>query len=68
MRDEIVAMCVDVLRQAGHEQVAAENIMTDEVYSAEFLNLLRDCRPLLVVRELVAEVEAERARRGFSAT
>jgi hypothetical protein len=68
MRDEIVAMCVEVLRRAGHEQVAAETIMTDEVYSAEFLNLLRDCRPLLVVRELVAEVEAERARRGFSAT
>jgi len=68
MRAEIVGMCVDVLRQAGHEQVAAENIMIDEVYSAEFLELLRDCRPLLVIRELVAEVEAERARRGFPAT
>ncbi len=67
MREEIVDMCVDVLRRAGHERVAAENLMSEEANSAKFLALLRDCRPLLVIRKLIAEVEGERARRGFPA-
>lgn len=67
MREEIVGMCVDVLRRAGDERVAAETIMVEEACSADFLRLLRDCRPLLVIRELISEVESERARCGFPA-
>ena len=61
MRHEIIGICVEALRKSGHPGATAENVFTDDAYGAAFLDLLRDCRPLKVVRDLIKEVEAGRA-------
>lgn len=65
MRQEIIEMCVAALKARGHARATAETIFTDAALSREFLGLLRDCRPLKVIRQLIAEVERERSRRGY---
>jgi len=59
MRQEIIGICVEALRKTGHPEATAETIFTDEVHRAAFLALLRDCRPLKVVRKLIKEVEGD---------
>lgn len=59
MRDEIIDICLSALRNAGHEGATRESIWTDPAERAEFLELLRACRPLPVVRELIAELESK---------
>lgn len=61
MRQEIIEICVQALRKSGHPGATAENVFTDDAHGTAFLDLLRDCRPLKVVRELIKEVEDGRA-------
>lgn len=61
MRQEIIEICVEALRESGHPGATAENVFTDDAHGAAFLDLLRDCRPLKVIRELIMEVEDGRA-------
>ncbi len=58
MRAEIVTMCADALRENGVAGASAEAIVRDPRVAAAALDLLRDCRPLPVVLELIAELEA----------
>lgn len=60
MRDEIIEICVDALRAHGELMADRNTIMTDPRLSALFLEMLRDCRPLPVIRALIREVEAAR--------
>ncbi len=60
MRQEIIEICVEALHKSGHLEATAENVFTDDAHGAAFLDLLRDCRPLKVIRELIKEVEEGR--------
>ena len=67
MRQEIIEICVAALRKTGHPAATAENVFTDDAHGAAFLEFLRDCRPLKVIRELIKEVEDGRAAPGDGA-
>lgn len=65
MRDEIVAICVEALRESGYPDADADAIWRDPALRRAFLALLRDCRPLPVIQELIAELEAGNSRAGL---
>jgi hypothetical protein len=58
MRAEIVEICAEALRGNGFADASAEAIARDPRLATAALELLRDCRPLPVVRDLIAELEA----------
>ncbi len=64
MRAEIVEICAEALRGNGMAAASAETIRRDPAIAAAALDLLRDCRPLPVVRDLIAELEAVAGGRG----
>jgi hypothetical protein len=57
MRDEIIEMCLARLREPPPSLSEA---LADPGLSDGLLRLLRDCPPLLVVRQLIAEIESRR--------
>lgn len=42
IRDKLIAAGVRNLREFGYPHVTADNLLTDEVYSAFFASMLRD--------------------------
>lgn len=57
MRDAIVDMCVAVLRATEFPDADARSVFENAAQAEAFLDLLHDCRPLPVIRDLIAEVE-----------
>jgi hypothetical protein len=57
MRAEITQICIEALRRAGHPDATAESVRTEPGQRAAFLELLRACRPLPVIGEMIAELE-----------
>jgi hypothetical protein len=57
MRDEIMSMCVEVLRRTGYPEASPESAKNDPEHAAAVLALLKDCRPLPVVQDLIDELE-----------
>ncbi len=57
MRDEIIEICADALRDQGFPDADAAGLMRDPRLAKAGLALLRDCRPLPVVLEVIAELE-----------
>jgi hypothetical protein len=53
MRDEIIAMCLARLDAPSLDAVRA-----DPALAAQMVRLLRDCPPLPIVRQLIAELAA----------
>ncbi|MCA3248044.1 MAG: hypothetical protein ACKOEE_17025 [Tagaea sp.] len=58
MREEIVEICAEALRDQGHPEATAEGILRDAVLARAAAGLLRDCRPMPVVLDLIAELDA----------
>lgn len=58
MRAEIVEICAEALRGNGFADASADTIGRDPALASAAVALLRDCRPLPVVLELIAELEA----------
>jgi hypothetical protein len=52
MRDEIIAMCL-----ARLDAPSLATVRADPALRAAMVRLLRDCPPLPVVRQLIAELE-----------
>lgn len=57
MREEIITMVVEALNQRGYPELTAGSVNRDPAHRAAFLDLLRDCRPLPVVLEVMADAE-----------
>jgi hypothetical protein len=57
MRDEILFMVVEALNRQGHPDVTAETVQRDPRHRELAVDTLRDCRPLPVIVELIAELE-----------
>lgn len=58
MREEIVEICAEALRDQGHPGATPEAILTDAALAKAAASLLRDCRPMPVVLDLIAELDA----------
>lgn len=44
MRDKLIRAGVNNLKEYGYSKVNAENILTDQIYKAFFLSMLKDNR------------------------
>jgi len=66
MREEIVEICAEALCDQGHPGATPEGILSDSTLARAALDLLRDCRPMPVVLELIAELDAVVAKRAGS--
>jgi hypothetical protein len=58
MREEIVEMCAQALRGQGHPGATSEGILSDAALAKAAAALLRDCRPMPVVLDLIAELDS----------
>lgn len=51
-------ICAEALRDQGHPGATPEGILTDAALAKAAAAMLRDCRPMPVVLELIAELDA----------
>ena len=58
MREAILELCVEALRRNGHPGASAGSLRRAPAERAAALELLRACRPLPVILELIRELEA----------
>ncbi len=58
MRDEIVEICAEAMRDQGYPEATVASVRRDPRHAAAALAMLRDCRPMPVVLEVIAELEA----------
>jgi hypothetical protein len=57
MRDEIVEICADALRGQGYPDADVASVLCNPAHAAAAIALLKDCRPLPVVLDVIAELE-----------
>ena len=57
MRDEIIEICADALRDPGFPDADAAGLMRDPQLAKAALALLGDCRPLPVVLDVIADLK-----------
>lgn len=60
MQEEIVEMAVEALNAQGYADLTVDTVNRNPVHRAAFVTLLRDCRPLPVILELIEDAEAGR--------
>lgn len=58
MRDEIIVMLVEALNRQGYPDLDVATIRTRAEHRDAALDMLGDCRPLPVVKALIAELRA----------
>ncbi|MEQ8442537.1 MAG: hypothetical protein RIM33_17125 [Alphaproteobacteria bacterium] len=58
MDHEILAMVVEALNKQGHPDVSMETVYSVPEHKDLAIDLLRDCRPMPVVLDLIAELES----------
>ncbi len=59
MREEIIRMAVEALNRE-HPELTADSVNRDPRHRLLFVELLRDCRPLPIIREIIADAEKGR--------
>jgi len=57
MRQEIVTMVVEALNRQGYPDLSPESLARDPAHKQAALDMLRDCRPMPVVLQLIEDVE-----------
>lgn len=60
MREEILTMVVEALNKQGFPTLTRASIAGDPAHREAALDMLRDCRPMPIVRALIAEIESGR--------
>ncbi|MFW5880911.1 MAG: hypothetical protein ACOCTP_00100 [Roseicyclus sp.] len=57
MRHEIIVMAVEALNRQGHPDLNADTIWSQPVHRDATIALLQDCRPLPIIKELIADLQ-----------
>ncbi|WP_372922762.1 hypothetical protein [Roseovarius sp.] len=57
MREEIIIMAVEALNKQGFPDLNADTIWTRPDHREVTVELLEDCRPLPIVKELIADLQ-----------
>ncbi len=60
MRDEIIRMVIEALNEQGLPGLDLDSVRGDTHHRAAFIDLLRDCRPLPVVTQLIRDADEGR--------
>ena len=55
MRAQIVDIVLDALRKQGYPDMTLETVAADDDHRRAFIEMLEDCRPLPVVRQLIED-------------
>ena len=58
MRHEIIVMTVEALNRQGYSDLSGDTIWTKADHKAAVIEMLGDCRPLPIVKELIADLQA----------
>ncbi len=56
MEEEILQMVIDALNQQGYPGLDRESLSTNRAHREAALDMLGDCRPLPVVRQLIDRI------------
>lgn len=57
MDQEILVMAVEALNKQGHPTVTPDSARSDPEHRALLIDMLRDCRPMPVILELIDRLE-----------
>lgn len=57
MRQEIMTMVVEALNRQGYPDLSLQTLAREPAHKAAVLDMLRDCRPMPVVLQLIEDVE-----------
>lgn len=57
MDREILVMAVEALNKQGHPEITLESTQTDSAHRALVIDMLKDCRPMPVVLDVIAHLE-----------
>lgn len=60
MRETVIDIVIEALQQQGLPDVSRTSVLEDRAHREAFIDMLGDCRPLPVVRQLMADVHAGR--------
>jgi len=59
MEEEILRMAIEALNAQGHPDVTADSLTHQRAHRLLVADILRDCRPLPVIRSMIARLEQE---------
>jgi hypothetical protein len=57
MDREILIMAIEALNKQGHPGITIESVQSETEHRALVIDLLRECRPMPVVLEVIARLE-----------
>lgn len=57
MDREILVMAVEALNKQGHPDITIDSAEGDAAHRALVIDILRDCRPMPVILDLIARLE-----------
>ena len=60
MRREILTMLVEALEKQGYPGISSRSIADDPAHRDAALDMLGDCRPLPVIKDLMQDIESGR--------
>lgn len=60
MREEIVRMVVEALNDQGLPELDLDSVRTNPAHRDAFIGMLKDCRPMPVVVQLIQDTESGR--------
>lgn len=60
MAEEILRIVVEALNRQGYPDLSIDTLETNAAHRDAAIDMLRDCRPLPVIRELIDQLESRR--------
>lgn len=61
MREQIVEIVLEALRKQGYPTLTRDSVARDDAHRQAFIDMLGDCRPLPVVRQLMDDAKHRRS-------
>lgn len=58
MRQQIVDIVVTALRKQAYPDLTLDSVRTNPAHREAFIDMLEDCRPLPVIKQLIADARA----------
>jgi len=58
IEEEILRIVIEALHAQGYPYLDIESLRSDPQHREAALDMLRDCRPLPVIRDLIARIES----------
>ncbi len=60
MEEEILRIVIEALNRQGYPDLTVDTLATEAAHRDAAIDMLRDCRPLPVIRDLIGKLESGR--------